>query len=323
MDVVYCTILENLKEIDTKMKVRTKLSIILGLTIILLSLIITLFGSHAITSIVDNNSNILLNLRANLKVRALNEKLKSIFHVLQITAKEIVVPINNKGDEIRVANTLKNLKMQLNVVEGFMAVEDGTTYINDIGLLRGFNAIDKGRRWFLNVFEDKKKSFVGKPYFSVTTNNYVIPAGVEVVRNGKVVAVLCIDMDLGDIKNFISSLCSNKDYFLTDEKGTIFASKDIINTGKNIFKIFPEFKEYSEKEKAKFDFIWKDMNNQKFKMIVRTVDQLGWQFWQYESYRDIDKEYYDYLLVLKIMFTAFIMFAILIMIFVNNMLKKE
>lgn len=312
-----------MKEIDTKMKVRVKLSIILGLTVMAVSIITTLFGSYTINSIAEKNSNTLLNLRANLKVRTLNEKLRSIFHTLQIIAKEIEIPENNKQSEMRVANTLTNLKLQLGVVEGFMAVEDGTTYINDIGVLHGFNAIDKGRRWFLSIFEDKKKSFVGKPYFSVTTNNYVIPAGVEVVRDGRVVAVLCVDMELGDIKSFVASVCSNKDYFLTDEKGIIFSSKDIINTGKNIFKIFPEFEEYNGKEKAKFDFVWKDMGNQKFKMIVRRVDRLGWQFWQYESYSNIDKEYDNYLYVMKILFAAFMVFAILIMLLVNKVLKKE
>ena len=51
--IVYLETPDRVKEIDTKMKVRVKLSIILGLTVMAVSIITTLFGSYAINSIAE------------------------------------------------------------------------------------------------------------------------------------------------------------------------------------------------------------------------------------------------------------------------------
>ena len=222
------------------MKLKTKLGIIFGLILAVILAVTTLYGLYSVDSLSVKNSKQLLEVRVNLKVKALDEKLGTIFSTLQMAADEIQVTGMNKLNVDSAVQTLENIKNHLGVVEGFMGLENGTTYANGVGILKDFNAKEKGRGWYRNVFEYNKKYFIGKPYLSVTTNKYVVPTGVEVVRDNQVVAVLCVDMELGDITSFITNISSNKDFFLTNEDGIIFASKNPEEVGKNLFEIFPK-----------------------------------------------------------------------------------
>ena len=304
------------------MKLKTKLGIIFGLILAIILGVTTLYGLYSVDSLAARDSKQLLEVRVNLKVKALEQKLGTIFSTLQMAADEIQVTGMNKLNVDSAVQTLENIKNNLGAVEGFMGLENGTTYASGVGVLKDFNAKEKGRGWYRSIFEYKKKYFIGKPYLSVTTNKYVVPTGVEVVRDNQAVAVLCIDLELGDITNFITNISSNKDFFLTNEDGVIFASKDPEEVGKNLFEVFPSFKEYNDKSEFNFDFIWKKMGDQKYKIEGKSLEMLDWHFWQYQSYEEINKVSNDYLYKSIIFFILFLAVSLIIVYFVASYIAK-
>lgn len=277
------------------MKIKTKLCLVFGIILTLILAISTVYGLYSVDSISIKSNNQLLRTRANLKVKALNEKINVIFKTLEMAGREIAITGLNELDSEKAINTLKSIKTQLGVVEGYMGMENGDTYTDADGLLKDFNAKERQRPWYVKVFNDNKDFFIGAPYLSLTTNKIVFPAGVKVIRGDQKVAALCIDMELDGITNFITNISANKNFFLTNETGVIFASKNPDEIGKNLFEILPEFKDYNDKSAEEFDFIWKAEGEQKYKVVMNTLEKLGWHFWQYESYTIINKEADEYL----------------------------
>ncbi len=304
------------------MKIKAKLCLIFGVILVVVLVASVLYGLYSVTSTSVNNSSDMLEVRANLKTKALNQKLATIFGILQAIGGEVAVTGVNELDGDKVTESLKHLRSQLSAVESFLGVEDGNSYTHDLGYVEGFNAKELAREWYLSVFRDKKKYFIGKPYMSATTKKYVMPAGVQVVRDGKIVASLCVDMDMWDITGFITNISDNKDFYLTNEEGIIFAAKDQEEIGKSLFEIFPEFKEYNAEKSADFDFDWGKEDTQRYKMVVKSLDMLDWHFWQYEPYAEIYHESTQYLYKSIIFFVVVIIVALVIIFFVAGLISK-
>ena len=298
------------------MKIKTKLCIVFGIILTLILAISTYYGLYSVKNISKNNNNKLLQTQANLKVKALNEKLTTIFYTLQMAGKELKASDPNQVKANVIVNTLKNIKSQLNVTEGYIGFYNGETYTDADGLLKDFNAKELQRPWFVKVFKDNKETFIGTPYLSLTTNKYVIPAGIKVTKNNQTLAALCIDMELDNITHFITEISANKDFFLTNENGIIFASKNPEKIGKNLFEILPDLEAYNTVNQAEFNFTWKEQNNQKFKFVVNSLENFNWHFWQYASYNIINKEANAYLKKSLIFFIISLIISLIVIYFI-------
>ncbi len=306
------------------MKIKTKLCLIFGIILTLILAITTLYGLYQVDTLSLRSNDELLQERATLKVKALDEKLNTIFSTLQMASQEVDISDAGEVDTLSVYETLKRVQAQLGVIESYCAVENGVTYdsIVDGAIIEGFNAKEKQREWYLKVFRDHEKMYMTKPYFSVTTNMYVIGAGVPVQRNGKDVGVLCIDIELGAITQYIAGLSTNKNFFVTNEDGTIFASKDPEEVGKNIFEIFPKFKNYKDKATSEFDFTWGENKDQKYKMYEKSLEILPWSFWQYESYSTINAHSKDFLNKSIVFFAIFLVLSLIIVYIVARLIAS-
>ena len=245
------------------MKIKPKLCLIYGLLLAFILAVTILYGVKTVNDLSVGKNDELLQTNATLKVRALDEKLRSIFSTLQMGARELEISPEMEFDYQEVLDTLISIQQQLGAIESYYALPDGVTYDSLVtgGPIPDFNAKEVEREWFLNVMKDHKRMFVTSPYLSTTTNRNVIGVGVPVVRNNEDIGPLCIDIELNQITDYIAGLSNNRDFFLTNEEGIIFASKDPEEIGKSIYKIHPEFKEYASMEDREFDYYWEGMEN--------------------------------------------------------------
>ena len=279
------------------MKIKVKLCLIYGLLLAVIMVVTTLYGVSTVNAISVEKNNELLQTNATLKVKALNEKLMSLFSTLQMGAREIEISEDLNFSPGVVIETLKSIQEQLGSIESYFALADGIAYDSLVagGPIPDFNAKELQREWFLSVMRDHKKMFMTEPYFSVTTNKNVIGLGVPISRNNEDVGSLCIDIELNRITDYIAGLSDNRDFFLTNESGIIFASRNPEEIGKNIFEIHPGFNEYAGMDDREFDYNWSGADNQKYKVVLKSIDVLPWKFWQYRSYAEINREGLDYL----------------------------
>ena len=296
------------------MKIKLKLCLIFGVILTLTLAAVSLYGVYKLDKISVQKNNDLLKTRANLKVKALDEKLVTVFSTIQMAAREIVASQKKEIDFPRLLVTLKNLQAQLGSIEAYFALESGVAYdsLVDTGAIENFNAKELQREWYLNVFKYNKKMFMTKPYKSVTTKKYVISAGVPVVKENKVIGALCVDIELGAITDYIVTLSNNKDMFVTNEFGTIFASHDPEEIGENMFEVIPDFKNYADGKSEAFDFSWKKKNNQKYFVVTKPLETLGWKFWQYKSYAAINQDTDSFLVESIIFFVISLLVSMII-----------
>ena len=87
-------------------------------------------------------------------------------------------------------------------------------------------------------------------------------------------------------------------------------------------KYSQSFEENNDKSEFEFDFIWKEMGNQKYKMEGKSLERLDWHFWQYQSYEEINKVANDYLTKSIIFFIIFLVVSLIIVYFVASYIAK-
>ncbi len=296
------------------MKIKLKLCLIFGIILMLTLAASSMYGVYKLDKLSVQKNDDLLRTRANLKVKALDERLVTLFSTIQMTAREIAASQEKKVDFPSLLVTLKNLQMQLGAIEAYFALESGVTYdsLVDTGAIDNFNAKELQREWYLDVFKHNNKMFVTKPYMSVTTKKYVISAGVPVIKDNKLIGALCVDIELGEITDYIVKLSNNKNMFVTNEFGTIFASCNSEDIGKNMFEVFPDFKKYAESKDVEFDLNWKYKNYQKYLVVVKSLEILDWKFWQYEPYAAINQDADSFLMESIIFFIIALLISLIV-----------
>ncbi len=306
------------------MKIKGKLCLIYGVILAVIIAVISLYGVWKVDSISTAKNDEMLQTRANLKVKALDEKLNTIFATLEMAAKDLSISADGKFEFKVLFSDLADLQKQLGAIEAYFATEDGTAYDSAVegGPIPDFNAKELKREWYLNAFRDHKKRYMTEPYLSVTTNMNVIGVGVPVMRDGKLLGPLCVDINLGVITDYIAGLSDNKDFFLTNENGTIFASKDAEEIGKNLFEIHPDFKAHATEKNAEFDYSWQGAEDSEHKVLMESVGVLDWKFWQYETYSKINRDAHDFLTDSAIFLIIFLILTLVVVYVVAGLIAN-
>ena len=306
------------------MKIKGKLCLIYGGILTVIIVAISAYGIWKVNSISTAKNDEMLQIRANLKVKALDERLNTIFATLEMAAKNLNITENGKFKFKTLYKDLVDLQQQLDAIESYFSLENGVSYDSAVesGSVPNFNAKEIEREWFLNVFRDHKNRFMTEPYLSVTINNNAISIGVPVMRGGKIIGPLCVDITLDVITDYIASLSDNKNFFLTNENGTIFASKDPMEIGKNLFEIHPNFKTHINTKSAEFDYSWQGNKDNQYKVLMESVHVLDWKFWQYETYSKINQDAHDFLSNSIIFLIIFLILTLIVVYIVAGLIAN-
>ncbi len=307
------------------MKIKMKLCLTFGiiLTSILICTIyysVRMFQKNALM-----NAESMLANNAQQKRNSLDQQIYGLFGTIEMTAREI--EITEDGSDFvnmnKMLKTLKNLEEQTNCVETYATLPDGRCADNVVnGYYKDWNAKEAKREWYFGIIDKGLKRLITKPYMS--TSNYIgMALAVPVYYNkSKVVGILCANIKLKRITDFINSISANSNFYLTNEDGYIFASKNIEEIGENIFELLPEFEKYKNTPDANFSFNWKAQGNKKFRVFSSDLKSLNWKFWQYESYNEIEKSGDQYFVTSVIIFIVLLIIALpIVYIFASRIAK--
>lgn len=236
-----------------------------------------------------------LSSNAELKQKLLDEKMRTYFKFLELASKEIKVSKSREFNLENILATCANIAEQVNPIDVLFSLPDGTTYSHiRNGKIPNYNAREKKREWFIEIFDNKTTRLMTKPYVN-SKKKLVMTIGVPIYNASTLVGSLCMSLDVESISNYIYSMSDNKNFFVTNSKGFIFAAKNKTDIGKNVFEIIPDFKEHINEEKASFDYTWKTLDDREYKVFSSRLSAINWTFWQYESHATINSESNSYL----------------------------
>jgi len=266
------------------MKVKTQL---IASVAILFTLVIFIIASIGFinfkSSSTDNYAN-KLHIQSFLISKALEQKVSRYFDMLNMTSARISLDSNNNFDVTATVEDVIQLRDQLQVLNAYIGLKGGVTYsANKKGIIPNFNAVELNREWYSRIFAGEK-AIITTPYKSAS-GNLVMALGVPVIRDGKVVAVLCINIGLDKITQFISKLSENNHIYATRSDGFILASKKHQDIGNNLFEILPSFKQHASKEKSEHHYRHADVD---YFVASSKISQLGWTIWAWDTDEQIN-----------------------------------
>ncbi len=220
-----------------------------------------------------------------LVTRAIEQRMNRTFDVLQVISNELEV--DKKDFDVKKAiNTLKSVSNNLDVINAYMATADGATYsTSSNGLVANFNAKAKGREWFKRAFSGDSK-ILTKPYTSAE-GDAVMAAAVPIIRNGKVIGVLCVNLSITHLTNFIAGLTDKNQIFVTNTDGYIFAAKDTELLGENLNKVIPNYQSVNNSQNSKHTY---SNDGKEYLVVTSNMAMLGWTTWAWDDWNNINHD---------------------------------
>ncbi len=219
-------------------------------------------------------------------INAVEQKMEVYFRGLELAASvynpERVASAGSPEEMVADINVLKSLQSRSNALEAYSGHANGITYSAlRNGAIPKFNAKDLKREWFLRIFSGEKR-LITKPYTS-SNGDLVMALAVPVVRQGKVLATMNINLRLDDIKSFTDTLSNTENFDLIRPDGYIIASTAEW-IGKNQYERYPDLAEHQDSDSG-FDTV--NLNGEEYKIAFNTIPNLGWKVWRYEKSKDI------------------------------------
>jgi methyl-accepting chemotaxis protein len=265
------------------MTAKAKILLCMGLlfsTVILIISVVSYinFDEESIENYTNN-----LDKQAFLIAQALEQKMARVFDVLNVTADSIELARNGSFEPDTLIKSLNAVAGNLDVINVYVGVESGLTYATArAGIVPNFNAKEKQREWFLRGFSGET-NILTKPYIS-SEGNAVMAAGVPVRYLGQVVAVLCVNLRVDQITEFINGLTENNQIFVSNNEGYILAAKYPDYIGKNLLELRPSYNEFAKKSNSNHSY---SFDGNEYLAVSSMLKSLGWTTWAWERWDNI------------------------------------
>ena len=263
------------------MSAKNKLLFSVGALFTLIIMLIVSIGYFSFKNSSVNNYTDKLRSQAFLISSSIDQKMTRYFDVLHTTGSLIKIEPYGQFDEQGILKAIAALEDYSDVIEAFIGLEDGTTYTR-YGLDKNFNAKESNREWYQRAINDEKY-IITQPYQSVT-GEVVVTLSVPVKRAGKIVAIVCIDLGINSLTNFIESLSENNQIFVTKEDGYLIAAKYPDYIGKNLFKMRPSYNQYRFQSGASHFY---QFDGHDYYVVNAISETLGWSVWAWDSRQSI------------------------------------
>ena len=253
-----------------------------GLFVAVISFItLTSFVSFQHASVDDYTEK--LGEESFLVTRSIEQRMNRTFDVLKVMSNELVFDNNGLVVDESVAS-LHSIAKNLDVINAYMATADGVTYSTSTnGLVPNFNAKAKGREWFKRAFSGDDK-ILTKPYTSAE-GDAVMAAAVPIKRNGKVVGVLCVNLSINHLTNFIADLTEKNQIFVTNADGYVLASNEVELLGENLLALIPSYKEHNNKASSQHSYSHEGTD---YLVMSTHMEMLGWTTWAWDEWGNIN-----------------------------------
>ncbi|MFT5701558.1 MAG: methyl-accepting chemotaxis protein [Desulforhopalus sp.] len=266
------------------MSAKIKILLSIGLMFTISTLFVTFIGYTNFKSTSIENYTNKLNIQTFLISNAIEQKMNRYFDALNIMANTIEIDESGLLDIDRTITELHILKDELGVLNSYIGVKSGATYSQGAnGLIKGFNAIEKKREWYLRGFKGEKK-IITTPYISAQ-GNVVMAVGVPVIRNGTALGVLCANLKVDQITKFIESLTPENQLFVSRGDGYLLASQNTEMLGKNLFELKPSYKQYQGDENSQHTY---SFEKNEYEVVSAKIGSLDWTVWSWDSWGRIN-----------------------------------
>ncbi len=292
------------------MSVKAKVLFYLGSVIIFMVVTLSVFSYLAFSHSSINNYKHNLKVESFLISNALEQRMSRIFDVLEVVAQKIPVE-NGSVNESELIDNLGTIVKNIDVINSYLGLENGKTYsTSNRGIVPNFNAKELKREWYTRAFKREHK-ILTKPYLSAE-GHAVMAAAVPVIRSGKVVAVLCVNLDIHKITEYINSLSDENKVFVSNQDSYIIAAKDPSYLGENLLDIRPSYSQYKSKDESLHSY---NFEGNEYVVASSRMKSLGWNIWAWENWDNVNKDSYSTLLE-SILISGFMVAISLFLIFI-------
>ena len=265
------------------MSAKAKILVLIGLLFTTMILLISGVGFINFKSASVENYTKQLDSQAFLISKAIDQKMNRYFDTLNIMANDIEIDESGLLNIDRAVASLHLMTDKLGVINAYITTKNAQTYAHATnGLVAGFNAREKKREWFTRAFDGEAK-IITTPYTS-SEGDAVMALAVPVKRDGQIVGVLCLNLAVNKITDFIESLAPENQLFVSRTDGYLLAAKDAKLIGKNLFELRPSFKQYKNERKSNHTY---DFKGEEYTVISDRIDSLGWTVWAFDSWSRI------------------------------------
>ncbi|MBF9000992.1 methyl-accepting chemotaxis protein [Vibrio nitrifigilis] len=262
------------------MSAKNKILLSIGGLFFLVILFIVGNGYFAFSSSSEKNYQDKLSIEAKLIASAAEQRLLRNFDVLIMASDSIDIDDSGNINLKQLAEKLKFMENHYQITEAFYAQADGVSYRKE-GKIADFNAKELRRDWFLRAMQGEEH-VTTKPYEA--RGRMIISQVEPVKRNGRVVGVIGLNIDLGDTSSFIRTLSEKGQIYLNRADGYILSAHDSDDVGKNIFDLMPSYEKYKGKEGVGHKY---KSNGKQYFVESSISDELGWTVWSWESQDNI------------------------------------
>ena len=274
------------------MAAKTKLTLYVAILFTIVIITISMVGFFNFkSSSVENYAN-KLDSQSFLISKAVEQKMSRYFDALNMVSSQLDVEQDGSLNVESVVEDTKRIQTKLKVLNSYIGMKDGTTYsaVRN-GIIPNFNAIELKREWYTRVFAGETE-IITTPYKSAA-GNLVMALGVPVIRNGEIVAALCLNLAVDQITDFISGLSPENQIYTTREDGFILSSKNRQDIGKNLFKIIPSFANHKNAKSSAHEY---EFQGEDYFVASSKLEGLSWNVWAWDTQARINASSNDNLL---------------------------
>lgn len=241
--------------------------------------------------------------------KALEQRMSKIFDVLHVTAKNLNMNHVTDAHHPPLLHQLVNVKEQLQSINAYYSLIDGTTYSTSTnGLVPNFNAKEKQREWYTRAL-NREKNILTKPYVSAE-GDAVMAASVPIIRKAEVIGVLSVNLSIGSITEFVSSLSTKNQVFISNKDGYIIASPYLEHLGQNIYALKPTYKQYQQELSSLHTSSYDGKSHY---VSSSLISSFGWNVWAWEDWKVINSPSLESvllnILILAITLPVFLIFT--------------
>ena len=266
------------------MTAKAKILLLIGLLFTLAISAISGVGfSNFRTASVEGN-RIKLGTQTSLISKAVEQKMERYFDALNILASGIEIDETGLLNIDNAVSSLHATAKNLDVFDVYITTKDARSYGHAAnGLEANFNAKELKREWYVRIFNGESR-IVTKPYKS-SMGNDVLALAVPVKHNGNIVGVICLNISVNQITEFVRELDPDNHVFVSREDGYLLAAKSPDLIGKNLYQERPSYKAFQEQEQSNHDY---QFEGNEYTVSGVLIGALNWNVWTWTSWDDIN-----------------------------------
>lgn len=191
--------------------------------------------------------------------RGLDNYFRGMTNVLEILANDVNIQVADNETSFEFAKVLiSNAKAtDESIINVYVGTEKGMFYTEPYAELpEGFN--HKTRDWYIDAIQQKAGIIITEPYIDLASGNLVVSLSTAILKNGTIVGVVGIDIDLAELSNSLNDIkVGDSGYlFIASQNGTIITHPETELIGTNTVTTLPFWSEAKVEPKgfASYEF---------------------------------------------------------------------